>query len=154
LSGQVHDFPFEALPMLVVAESVSAISGLLALSSGLRSEVVGFPFGVLLTLVLGFAVRTEAAISALLPLSAGLRGEVGCFPFEPLLMLVVGFAVRTEAAFAISGLLPLRLDLNLAVDRRLDFVLLGFLAIGSPVEGACEVLSPKKGAMRGRTAVP
>jgi hypothetical protein len=75
------------------------------------------------------------AISGLLPLSAGLRGEVVGFPFEALLMLVVGFAVRTEAAFAISGLLPLRLALNLAVDPRLDFVLLAFLAIGSPVDG-------------------
>ena len=73
-----------------------------------------------------------SAISGLLPLSAGLRGEVVAFPFEPLLMLVVDFAVRTEAAFALSGLLPLRLALNLGVDRRFDFVLLAFLAMGRP----------------------
>jgi hypothetical protein len=109
--------------------AASAISGLLPLSAGLRGEVGGFPFEALPMLVVG---ESASAISGLLPLSAGLRGEAGGFPFEPLLMLVVGFAVRTEAAFAISGLLPLRLALNLAVDRRLDFVLLAFLAIGSP----------------------
>src|SRR5690349_14409089 len=75
--------------------------------------------------------------------SAGLRGEVGGFPFAVLLPLVVGFAVRTEAAFAISGLLRLRLALNLAVGRRLDFVLLAFLAIGSPV-GVCGEVLPQK----------
>ena len=131
--------------MLVVAESASAISGLLPLSAGLSGEVVGFPFEALLKLVRGFAVCTEAAcaISGLLPPSAGLRGEVGGFPFEALLILVVVFAVRTEAAFAISGLLPLRLALNLAVDRRLDFVLLAFLAISSP--SGCVVKScPQK----------
>ena len=63
--------------------------------------------------------------------SATLCGEVGRFPFEAVLMLVRVFAVRTEAALAISGLLPLRLALNMAVDRRLDLVLLGFLAMGS-----------------------
>jgi hypothetical protein len=41
-------------------------------------------------------------------------------------------------------LLRLRLALNLGVDRRLDFVLLAFLAMGSPVEVYGEVLSPKK----------
>jgi hypothetical protein len=139
--------------MLVVAESASAISGLLPLSAGLSGEVVGFPFEALLMLVLGFAVRTEAAaaISGLFPLSAGLRGEVGGFPFEALLMLVVRFVVRTEAAFAISGLLPLRLALNLAVDRRLDFVLLAFLAIGSPSGCMVKSCPPKKGTMRRRT---
>jgi hypothetical protein len=76
--------------------------------------------------------ESASAISGLLPLSAGLRGEVVDFRFEPLLMLVVDFAVRTEGVFAISGLLPLRLALNLGVDRRLDFVLLAFLAIGFP----------------------
>src|SRR6185295_1288649 len=121
--------------MLVVAESASAISGLLPLSAGLSGEVVGFPFETLLMLVPGFAVCTEAAcaISGLLPPSAGLRGEVGGFPFEALLILVVVFAVRTEAAFAISGLLPLRLA----------FVLLAFLAISSP--SGCVVKScPQK----------
>src|SRR5262245_20494720 len=49
-------------------------------------------------------------------------------------MLVLGFAVRTDAAFAISGLLPLRLALGMVVDRRLDLVLLGFLAIDFSVE--------------------
>jgi len=49
-------------------------------------------------------------------------------------MLVLGFAVRTDAAFAISGLLPLRLALDMVVDRRLDLVLLGFLAIDFSVE--------------------
>jgi len=95
----------------------------------LRGEVGGLPFEVLPMLVVA---EVASAMSGLLPLSAGLRGEVGGFPFEALLTLVVGFAVRTAAAFAISGLLPLRLALNLAVDRRLDFVLLAFLAIGSP----------------------
>jgi hypothetical protein len=151
LRGEVGGFPFEVLPILVVGESASAISGLLPLSAGLRSEIVGLPFEALLMLVLGFAVRTEAAsaISGLLPLSAGLRGEVGGSPLEPLLMLELGFAVRTEAAFAISGLLPLRFALKLAVDRRLDFDLLAFLAIGSPVEVCGEVLSPKKGSDAG-----
>jgi hypothetical protein len=123
---------------------------LLSLSAGFSGEVAGFPFEALLMLVLGFAVRTEAAsaIRGFLPLSAGLRGEVGGFPFEALLMLVVGFAVRTGAAFAISGLLPLRVALNLAVDRRLDFVLLGFLAIGISVGVCGEVLFPKKGTAR------
>jgi hypothetical protein len=143
--------------MLVLGESASAISGLLSMSGGLRGKVVGFPFEALLMLVLGFAVRTEAAsaISGLLPLSAGLRGEVVGFPFEALLMLVVGFAARTEAAFAISGLLPRRLALSMAVDRRLD-LLLAFLAMGSPIEGCVVKSCPprKKGAMRGRTAVP
>jgi hypothetical protein len=47
-------------------------------------------------------------------------------------------------------LLPLRLALNLAVDRRLDFVLLAFLAIGSP--SGCVVKScPQKKERRGRT---
>ena len=140
--------------MLVVGGSAFAISGSLPPSAGLRSEVVSFPFEASLVLVLE---RTEAAsaISGLLPLSAVLRGEVVGFPFEPLLMLVVGFAVRTEAAFAISGLLPLRLALNLRVDRRVDFVLLAFLDMGSPVEGCVVKSCPqKKGAMRGRTAVP
>jgi hypothetical protein len=136
LRGEIGGFPFEVLPMLVVGQ--------------LRGEVVGFPFEALLMLVPGFAVRAEAA-SAIsgFPLSAGLRGEVGGFPFEALLMLVVSFAVRTEAAFAISGLLPLRSALNMAVDRRLDFVLLAFLAMGSPAEGCVmKSCSPKKGAMR------
>ena len=132
--------------MLLLGASASAINDLLPLTAGLRGEVVG----ALLMLVLGFAARKEAAsgISGFFPLSAGLRGEVVGFPFEDL--LVVGFAVRTEAAFAISGLLPLRLGFNMAVDRRLDFVLLAFLAMGSPVEGCVgEVLSPRKsGAMR------
>ena len=66
--------------------------------------------------------------------SNGLKSEVGRFPYGALLMLVLGFAVRTDAAFAINGLLPLRLALNMAVDRRLDLVLLGFLAMDSPVE--------------------
>jgi hypothetical protein len=152
LRGEVGGFPFEVLPMLVVGKSASAISGLIPLSAGLRSEVVGFSFEAFLMLVLGFAVRTEAAFatSGLLPLSAGLRGEVGGFPFEPLLMRAVGFLVRTEAAFAIGGLLPLRLASNLAVDRRLDFVLLAFLAIGSP--SGCVVKScPKKRNGAGRT---
>ena len=151
MRGEVGGFPFEVLPMLVVGESASAISGLLPLSAGSRGEVVGFPFDALLMLVLGFAVRTEAAsaISGLLLLSAGLSGEVGGFPFEALLMLVLGFAVRTEAAFAISGLLPLRLALNLAVDRRLDFVLLAFLTIGSPSECVVKSCPPKKGTTRG-----
>jgi hypothetical protein len=48
------------------------------------------------------------------------------------LMLALGFAVRTEATFANSGLLPLRLALDLVVDRRLDLVLLCFLTIGAP----------------------
>jgi hypothetical protein len=141
--------------MLVMAESASAISGLLPLSAGLSGEVVGFPFEALLMLVPGFAVCTGAAcaISSLLPLNAGLRGEIGGFPFEALLMLVVGFAVRTEATFAISGLLPLRLALNLAVDRRLDFVLLAFLAIGSP--SGCVVKSrPQKKERREAHRVP
>jgi hypothetical protein len=118
----------------------------------LRGEVGGFPFEPLPMLVLG---ESASAISGLLPLSVGLRGEVRGFPFEALLMLVVGFAVRTEAAFAISGL-PLRLAFNVAVDRRFDFVLLAFLAMGSPVEGCVVKSCPlrKKGAMRGRTAVP
>ena len=125
------------LGFAVCIEAASAVSGLLPLSAGLRSEVADFPFEASLMAVLGFAVGIEAAsaISGLLPLSAWLRGGVVGFPFEPLLMLVVGFAVRTEAAFAISGLLPLRLALNLRVDRRLDFVLLAFLDMGSPIEG-------------------
>lgn len=49
-------------------------------------------------------------------------------------MLVLGFAVRTNAAFAFSGLLPLRLALDMVVDRRLDLVLLVFLAIDFSVE--------------------
>jgi hypothetical protein len=154
LRGEVVGFPFETLPMLVVGGSAFAISGSLPPSAELRSEVVSFPFEASLVLVLE---RTEAAsaISGLLPLSAVLRGEVVGFPFEPLLMLVVGFAVRTEAAFAISRLLPLRLALNLRVDRRVDFVLLAFLDMGSPVEGCVVKSCPqKKGAMRGRTAVP
>ena len=105
-------------------------------------------------LVLGFAVRIEAVSVICGLLSGGLRGEVGGFPFEALLMLVLGFAVRIDAAVAISALLPLRLALNLAVDRRLDLVLLAFLAMGSPEEVCGEVLSPLKGAMRRRTAVP
>jgi hypothetical protein len=138
LRGEVGGFPFGALLMLVLGfaartEAASAISGLLPLSAGLRGEVGGFPFEALLTLVLGFAVRPEAAfaISGLLP---GPRSEVGGFPFGALLMPVLGFAVRTEVAFAVSGLLLLRFALNMAVGRRLDLVLLGFLAIGSPVE--------------------
>ena len=79
--------------------------------------------------------------------SAGLKSEVGRFPFGALLMLVLGFAVRTEAASAINGLLPLRLALDLAVDRRSDFILLGFLAMGAPVDGAwCKSVLPKKGS--------
>ena len=158
LRSEVVSFPFEASLVLVLERTEAAsVSGLLPLSAVLRGEVVGFPFEASLMLVLGFAERSEAAsaIRDLLPLSAWLRGEVVGFPFEPLLMLVVGFAVRTEAAFAISGLLPLRLALNLRVDRRVDFVLLAFLDMGSPVEGCVVKSCPqKKGAMRGRTAVP
>jgi len=154
LRSEVVSFPFEASLVLVLerTEAASAISGLLPLSAVLRGEVVGFPFEASLMLVLGFAERSEAAsaIRDLLPLIAWLRGEVVGFPFEPLLMLVVGFAVRTEAAFAISGLLPLRLALNFRVDRRVDFVLLAFLDMGSPVEGCVVKSCPqKKGAMRG-----
>ena len=61
--------------------------------------------------------------------SAGSRGEVGGFAFGALLMLARVVAVRTEATFAISGLLVLRLALNMAVDRRLDLFLLGFLGM-------------------------
>src|SRR5262245_22841585 len=66
-------------------------------------------------------------------------------------MLVLGFAVRTDAGFAISGLLPLRLALDMVVDRRLDLVLLGFLAIDFSVEREVygEVSSPKQRSVRG-----
>jgi hypothetical protein len=116
----------------------------IAVNAGLRGEVGDFPFEVLPEVG-----EAASAISGLPPLSAWFRGKFVGFPFEALLMLVLGFAVRTKAVFAISGLLPLRLALNVAVDRRLDFVLLAFLAMGSPVEG-CVVKScpPKKEAMR------
>jgi len=68
--------------------------------------------------------------------SAGFRDEVIGFPFEALPILVLGFAVRIMVAFAINGLLRLRFALNIAVDRRLDLVLLAFLAMDSPV-GVC-----------------
>ncbi|RPI31564.1 MAG: hypothetical protein EHM67_17645 [Hyphomicrobiaceae bacterium] len=77
--------------------------------------------------------------------SAGLKGEFDRFPYGALLMLVLGFAVRGETASAIDGLL--RLALDLAVDRRSDFILLGFLAMGAPVDGAwCKSVLPKKGS--------
>lgn len=69
------------------------------------------------------------------PVSAGLKGEVGGFPFGVVLMLVLGFAVRTEATAANSGLLSRRFALDLIVGRRVDLVLLGFLAMGTPVDG-------------------
>src|SRR5262245_32755315 len=83
--------------------------------------------------------------------SVGKTGQLGGFPFEALLMLVLGFAVRTDAGFAISGLLPLRLALDMVVDRRLDLVLLGFLAIDFSVEREVygEVSSPKQRSVRG-----
>jgi hypothetical protein len=123
----------------------------IAVSAGLRGELGGGPFEALLMLVVASAVRTDAAvaISGLVPLSA--RDVVGAFPFGALLMLGLGLAVRTDAAFAIctgavfaiSDLLPLRLALNMVVDRRLDLIF--FLAMDSPVESVCgEVLPPKK----------
>jgi hypothetical protein len=112
-------------------------------SAGFR-DVGDFPFEAVLMALLRFAARIQAAsdLSAFLPLSAGLRGEVGSF--EALLLLVPSFAVRTDAAFAISGLLRLRLALNVAVDRRLDSVLLAFLAMDSPVGVVLELSSSKR----------
>ena len=67
--------------------------------------------------------------------SAGLKSEVGGFRFGVVLMLVLGFAVRTDATSANSGLLPLRLALDLVIGRLLDFFLLGFLVMGTPIDG-------------------
>jgi len=83
-----------------------------------------------------------------------LKGEVGRFPFDALLMQVLGFAVRTEAASANNGLLPLRLALDLAVDRRSDFILLGFLAMGAPLDVAWCKSCQKRERCEGRTALP
>jgi|KBSSwiStaDraftv2_1062776.scaffolds.fasta_scaffold28288_3 hypothetical protein len=95
----------------------------ITVSAGLKSEVGGFRFGVVLMLVLGFTV------------SAGLKGKVGGLQFGVMLMLVLGFAVRTDATSANSGLLPLRLALDLVIGRLLDFFLLGFLVMGTPIDG-------------------
>jgi hypothetical protein len=64
-----------------------------------------------------------------------LKGKVGGLQFGVMLMLVLGFAVRTDATSANSGLLPLRLALDLVIGRLLDFFLLGFLVMGTPIDG-------------------
>jgi hypothetical protein len=80
------------------------------------------------------------------PVSAGLKVEVGGFPFGVVLMLVLGFAVRTEALTADSGLLSRRFALDLIAGRRVGFVLLSFLAMGTPVDGCrLEGFAPRRG---------
>jgi hypothetical protein len=101
--------------------------------AGLKGEVGGFRFGVVLMLVLGVTV------------SAGLKGTVGGFRFGVVLVLVLGFAVRTDATSANSGLLPLGLALDLVIGRLLDFFLLGFLIMGTPVDGVGCSPPPEKG---------